>query len=173
MHVKYEGDLMKIMVFLHGTIIMHNSGLEKTRKERVKQVIEHDESIYDFSSYIPVGRSYKKINIWVNQGAEIFYLSSNENLDDINNDLSVLKKFDFPKGQLLFRKDGQSYKDIAEEIMPDILIEDDCESIGGEFQMVYPNMSNSSKKLIKSIVLKEFEGIDLLPTNISVLKNYK
>lgn len=46
---------MKIMVFLHGTAIMHKNALGRTREERVKQVLDGDESLYDFASYVPVG----------------------------------------------------------------------------------------------------------------------
>lgn len=138
---------MKILIFLHGTIIMHKNGLDKSREERVKQVLSDDNSIHDFLNYIPIGKSYEKLKIWVKQEVEIFYLSSNQLLDDINKDLFVLRKYEFPKGKLLYRKNGQSYKDIAEEIIPDILIEDNCESIGGTAEMVYPNMSSLIKKL--------------------------
>lgn len=47
-------------------------------------------------------------------------------------------------------------------MIPDILIEDDCESIGGEKEMVYPHIKDELKSKIKSIVVKEFEGIDHL-----------
>ena len=56
--------------------------------------------------------------------------------------------------------------------MPDILIEDDCESIGGKPQMTYPHISPNKKELIKSIVVREFSGIDNLPDNLEILKNY-
>lgn len=56
--------------------------------------------------------------------------------------------------------------------MPDVLIEDDCESIGGEPQMTYPHVKKNKKKLIKSIVVKEFSGIDNLPDSLEALKNY-
>jgi hypothetical protein len=43
------------------------------------------------------------------------------------------------------------------------LIEDDCESIGGEKEMVYPYIKKELKSKIKSVIIKEFEGIDNLP----------
>ena len=33
---------MKILVFLHGTLIMHKNGEGKTREERVRQVLDKD-----------------------------------------------------------------------------------------------------------------------------------
>jgi len=65
-----------------------------------------------------------------------------------------------------FRKDGKTYKYITEKILPDVLIEDDCESIGGEKEMTITNVSPSIKKEIKLIVVKEFSGIDGLPDNL-------
>lgn len=53
--------------------------------------------------------------------------------------------------------------------MPDVLIEDDCESIGGEKEMVYPHIKPELRTKIKSIVVEEFEGIDHLPDEIDLL----
>lgn len=163
---------MKILIFLHGTAIMHRKAIGKTREERVQQVIDNDPSIYDFMSYVPVGSSNEKLDVWMRQGAEIIYLSSNKNLNDIKNDSFVLKKYGFPKGDILYRSGNLSYKDIAENIIPDILIEDDCESIGGKIEMVYPNLSGSVKAKIKAIVVKEFSGIDHLPDDINKLISF-
>ena len=87
----------------------------------------------------------------------------------LKKDKFVLKKYGFPDGQVFFRGSGEEYKDIAERIMPDILIEDDCESIGGEKEMVYPHIKPDLKSKIKSIVVKEFGGIDHLPDKVSAL----
>ena len=54
-------------------------------------------------------------------------------------------------------------------VMPDILIEDDCESIGGTFEMIYPNIRSELRFKIKSIVVKEFEGIDRLSDDPQLL----
>ena len=84
----------------------------------------------------------------------------------------VLKKYGFPDGQVLFRQRGELYKDIAEKIMPDVLIEDDCESIGGKDEMTITHVKPEIKKKIKSIVVKEFSGLDHLPDKISALLKY-
>lgn len=77
------------------------------------------------------------------------------------------------KGQynknLYFRYPGEDYKDVAEKLMPDIIVEDDCESIGGEIEMTYPHIRADLKKKIKSVVVKEFGGIDYLPDKIELL----
>jgi hypothetical protein len=160
---------MKIMVFLHGTAIMHRNAFGRTRDERVQQVIKKDESIYDFSTYIPIGNSVRKLLSWNEQGAEIVYLSSHKKVQDVKKDIRVLKAYGFPNGQILFRQGGEEYNDVAERVLPDILIEDDCESIGGEKEMTYPHIKPELKTRIKSIVIKEFCGLDHLPDEISAL----
>jgi hypothetical protein len=160
---------MKILIFLHGTLIMHKSAEGRTREERVKQVIEHDPSVHNYISYIPVGNAVEKLKFWQSQGAEILYLSSHETAEDVEKDKSVLEKYGFPKGQISYRQNQESYKDIAERIIPDVLIEDDCESIGGEKEMTITFVKPEIKKKIKSIVVKEFSGIDNLANNLKDL----
>jgi hypothetical protein len=145
---------MKVLVFTEGTIIMHSKNVK------------------DFASHIPINNSVKKLQSWKKQGAEIIYLTSRKEQRQITDIKNVLKKFDFPEGELLFCKKGEQYSDVAERIMPDIIIEDDCKSIGGEKEMTFPNLKPELKKKIKSVVVKEFAGIDALPEKISDLLNY-
>lgn len=163
---------MKILVFLHGTTIMHKNAIGRTHEEIVKQIKEREESVHDYKSYVPVGNAVKKLRAWKKDGAEILYLSSHETTEDVEKDKFVLKKYSFPDGPVLFRQRGEQYKDIAEKIMPDILIEDDCESIGGKDEMTITHIKPELKKKIKSIVVKEFSGIDHLPDKISALLKY-
>ena len=163
---------MKILVFLHGTTIMHKTASGAGREEIVEQVSEGDESIRNYASYIPVGNAVKKLQQWKGQGATIYYLSSHRNTRDVEMDKSVLKKYGFPDGQIFCRRNREQYKDVVERIrpLPDLIVEDDCESIGGTVEMVYPNLKPELKNKIKSIVVKEFGGIDHLPDRISELK---
>jgi hypothetical protein len=163
---------MKIMVFLHGTSIMHKTALGKKRSERVSQVKEKDESVLEYEKYIPVGNVVSKLNSWIKQGADIVYLSSHEENVDVERDKFVLNRYNFPQGEVLYRKNGEGYKSVAERVMPDILIEDDCESIGGEKEMTYTFIAPELKKKIKSIPVKEFGGIDHLPDDLNNLKDY-
>jgi hypothetical protein len=160
---------MKILIFLHGTTIMHRSAIGKTRAERVTQVLANEPSVSDYGSYVPVGNAAAKLHAWQKQGAEIVYLSSQESAVEVENDKSVLRKFGFPPGEVLFRQDGETYADIAEKVAPDVLIEDDCESIGDEAEMTITHVRPELKTKIRSIVVKEFEGIDNLADNIDEL----
>src|SRR3989339_530783 len=159
-------ETMKILIFTEGTIFMHMAGVGRTREERVKQVKDKETSVYDFVSYVPIGNVVEKLNGWKEQGAEIAYLTSRQNFEEVEIIHTLLFKYKFPQGELFFRKQGEEYKDVAERFMPDILIEDDCESIGGSLEMTYTNIDSEKKKKIKSVSVKEFGGMDHLPDNI-------
>lgn len=160
---------MRILIFTEGTIIMHKNAVGHTRKEIVKQVEENEDSVHDYKSYVPIGNAVKKLQNWKNDGVEISYLTSCRKPEEIQQIQNVLKKFKFPDGQLLFRQKDEEYKDVAERIIPDVLIEDDCESIGGINEMTIIHVKPEVKKKIKSIPIKEFGGIDHLPDKISAL----
>ena len=160
----------RILVFLHGTSIMHKNALGLSRDEIIKQIKDDiDYLISDFATYIPIGNVVKKLTSWQNQGAKILYLSSHMSLENVINDETVLRKYNFPKGPIFFRKDND-WNFPIKEARPDILIEDNCESIGGEHQMTYPNLKMELKSKFNSIVVKEFGGIDNLPDNIDELR---
>jgi hypothetical protein len=164
-------EKMKILIFTEGTILMHENGLGRSRDERVRQVVEDDPSTHDFRSYVPIDRAVDKIGSWQNQGCVIQYLTSRTNTEEINEVKKVLKKNNFPEGALLFRGKNEDYKDVVERSAPDILIEDDCESIGGAPEMTITHVSPEIRKKIKSITVEEFGGIDHLPDDVSRLVN--
>lgn len=115
---------MRLLIFLHGTTIMHKGGENCLREERVKQVQLNEPSVKDYDSYIPIENAPQKIKTWANQGAEIAYLSSHKIPTDLKKDELVLKKYQFPKGEIYIRQGEETYADVAERVMPDILIED-------------------------------------------------
>jgi hypothetical protein len=162
---------MKILVFLQGTTIMHKDAKGLARERIVKQVMEGDTSIHDYASYIPIGNAARKLQEWKGQGAKICYLSSHRNAKDVETDKLVLKKYAFPDGQIFRRRNREEYKDVVGRIrpLPDLIVEDDCESIGGKTEIVYPNLKPELRNKIKSIVVKEFQGIDCIPGKISEL----
>lgn len=158
---------MKILIFTEGTILMHASAKGLTREQRVEQSKTRERSTRDYHNYLPNGNPANKILKWKKQGAEIYYLTSRTIPEEVADIKFVLKKFNFPDNQnLLFKDNGEEYEDIAEKLLPDIITEDDCESIGGEKEMVYPNINPQMKIKIKSIIVKEFEGIDHLPDKL-------
>ncbi len=151
---------MKLLIFTEGTILMHESAIGKLRKEIVRQVIEKDPSVKDYYNYVPIKNAVQKLKEWQEKGAKIYYLTSRKSKEEVKAIESVLKKFNFPKGKLLFRKELETYTKIAEKLNPKVIIEDDCESIGGKTEMIYPNLKNEAKERIRLIAVKEFGGID-------------
>lgn len=154
---------MKILIFTEGTILMHKTALGHTRAEIIDQVKNKDKGVKDYASYVPIGNAVAKIQSWQKQRAEIYYLTSRKTAEEIQAIKNVLQKHNFPKGKLFYRKNNEEYENVTERIMPDIFIEDDCESIGGEKEMTYPYVNSKQKRKIKSIIVKEFYGIDHLP----------
>lgn len=156
-----------ILIFTEGTILMHKSGLGRSREERVRQVVENEPSTHDFRSYVPIGNAVKKIRNWQNQGYEIQYITSRTDSTEINDIKRVLTKNGFPEGALLFRGENEDYRDVIERITSDILVEDDCESIGGAPEMIISRVSPEVRRNITSITVEEFGGIDHLPDDLS------
>lgn len=163
---------MKLLVFLHGTTIMHHTAVGRTREERVRQVRERDASVRDYAAYVPVDNAVSKLQAWSARGAEVVYLSSHKKVADVEKDMAVLKVYRFPEGQVFFRQPGESYQNVVRRVQPDVLIEDDCESIGGEREMISPYLDADLRTTITSLVVKEFEGIDHLPDDLARLRTW-
>lgn len=163
---------MKILVFLHGTSIMHQSGIGRAREERVRQVVERDPSVRDYASYVPVEHAVGKVHAWADRGAEIAYLSSHRTQANLEKDRTVLRQWGFPEGPVYFREQpGERYADVVERILPDVIVEDDCESIPNarERELVYAQLRPDLQRRIKSIIVPEFVGIDHLPDEPAAL----
>ena len=142
---------MKIMIFTEGTVL------------GPKNMFQH----FNHKIYIPIGNCISKIKSWEEQGAQILYFTSRKKVKQVNEIREILKKFNFPGERLYYREEKEKYKDIIEFVVPDILIEDDCQSIGGKWQMCITYVNEEVKSKVNSIVLKEFEGIDNLPLLLS------
>ena len=151
---KEHKDGLTILIFTEGTILKPKSWL----------------SIYNHKSYIPIGCAVEIISNWHEQGANIIYCTSRKNkqADDLT---ILLKKYGFVGLFCVSREKKESYKNIVETLRPDILIEDDCKSIGGSWQMCITKIKPDLKREIKSIVVPEFKGIDSLPIDLQNLTN--
>ena|SRR6266566_6462961 len=154
---------MRLIIFLHGTVIMHPSASGRTREERVAQVrIGADPTLHQYVKYVPIDNAVAKLGRWREQGVQIDYLSSHRSSGDVAKDDLVLQRYGFPYGRVLARADGEGYGQIAAREMPDVLIEDDCESIGAN-EITYLQIRPELRSRIKSIIIPEFGGIDHLP----------
>ena len=110
-----------------GTILTHRSHIGLPRDkivELVRDARTRPGPNY-FASSAPIGRCVRKIAEWKKQGAIILYLTSRRIPEEVEIIRNVLSKYCFPDGELLFRKAGEEYKDVAERAFPDIIVEDD------------------------------------------------
>jgi len=155
-------------VFLHGTVLMHPGAIGVTRAERVAQVRAGHPTVGDFAAYVPVDGAVAKLQRWQATGVQIDYLSSHRDPDDVALDAFVLRAHGFPSGRVLARQPGEGYGCVAGREAPDVLIEDDCESIGAD-QITYPQIPSDVGVRIKSIVIPEFGGLDHLPDDPQAL----
>lgn len=137
------------MIFAEGTILKPKSLL----------------SLYNHKTYIPIGNAVSLIQAWYQQNAEILYCTSRKG-NQAEEIAQLLKRYMFAGSKLYYREKKQKYKDIIESVRPDILIEDDCKSIGGSWQMCITHVSPNIKASIKSIIVHEFKGIDHLSSSI-------
>jgi len=146
-------DKTTIMIFTEGTVLGPKNALQ----------------FFNVASYIPIKNSVDIIKSWVRQGAEIIYCTSRKNSKEVNEVKDILTKHNFLGKRLYYREKDQNYKDIVEMVVPNVLIEDDCRSIGGKSQMCITHVTQAVKNKIKSISVKEFGGIDDLPLSLSDL----
>lgn len=142
-----------IMIFAEGTILKPSSPM----------------ALFQHKSYIPIGRAPEIIQLWDRQGANIIYCTSRKKGHALDM-AALLKQFSFPGIYLSVREHKESYRDIVESLQPHILIEDDCRSIGGSWQMCITKVTPEIKTAIRSIVVPEFKGIDHLPSDIASLQ---
>lgn len=160
---------MRILVFLPGTTLMHANAVGRSREERVQQV-KLGQDLGGIASYLPTGDAVRKVQTWQQQGAEIVYLSPGRRVEQTP---VVLATHRFPQGPVAFGAPNETWQDVVARIQPDILIEDDCESIGGESEMTFPQLQPELQANITSIVVKEFAGVDHLPDDLAMLKAWK
>lgn len=151
------------MVFLHGTSIMHGSAVGQHRTARVRQVTSKDPTVLDYASYVPTEGAVAKVTAWQRRGAEISYLSSHRTAAAAAIDKSVLAAHGFPAGPLYYRAHGEGYADVVRRWSADVLIEDDCESIGGRPKTTAAELAASSGRAVPCVVIPEFGGLTHLP----------
>jgi hypothetical protein len=145
-----------ILIFTEGTIIGPSRFVD----------------FFNMNKYLPIKNCISKIDNWHKQGAQIIYLTSRKNESSVQIIKNLLLEFRFPGSYLYYRENSEKYKNIVEALKPNILIEDNCRSIGGSWQMSITHVEKKIRENIKSIIVEEFKGIDNLPDNLNDLMNY-
>lgn len=142
---KIKNNNKKIMIFTEGTILKpkHNNILSRIC----------------VTKYIPIGNAIETIKLWQEEGYEIIYLTSLKGRKAMKM-AQHLDELGFVGSMVGYRQKYQDYATLIKEEMPDILIEDDCQSIGGKENMCYEQLPENIRHNLKHIVVEEFKGID-------------
>lgn len=135
--------LMRIMIFIEGTTFYTRPLL----------------FLFTKYGYKPIGNAVKTVNALYDAGHEI-YLCSYVHKPRCNFIKSVVNFYGMSYTEIVCRGRNENYSDIVERLRPDILIEDDCKSIGGLKECCITNIKEEIKRDIKSIIVPEFAGID-------------
>ncbi len=131
---------MKILVFTEGTATMHPA----------------QDKFYDVPSFIPTKSAVEKLSSWQERGADICYLTSQRWNGNTGAVEATLRRFHFPAGKLYYREEGEEYVDVVKRVRPDVLIEDDCRSIGWQ-EVITPKLKPEWS--IHGVVVPEFGGL--------------
>lgn len=134
---------MKIMIFIEGTTFYTKPFL----------------FLYSKHGYKPIGNAVELVNTWYEKGYEI-YLCSYVHKTRFNFIKKVMDFYNIKYTEILCRRKGEKYSEIVERLKPDILIEDDCKSIGGLKECCITDVKEEIKADIQSIIVPEFSGID-------------
>lgn len=141
-----------IMVFAEGTIFKPRSFWQ----------------LYKLGSYVPVNGCADKLREWAAQGAEIVYCTSRRGTR-ASNMAKLLARYDFPGSGLYYRERGADYARLIGQVRPAVLVEDDCRSIGGAWQMCVTRLPGPLRESLRGIVVREFGGIGHLPSALADL----
>lgn len=134
---------MKIMIFIEGTTFYTRFPI----------------FLFSKYGYKPIGNAVKQVNEWKEQGHEI-YLCSYVRAHRYDFIKRIIDFYGMKYTKILCRKKGEQYSEIVERVKPDVLIEDDCKSIGGQKAWCITNVREEMKAGIYSIIVPEFNGID-------------
>lgn len=142
---RIKNNNKKIMIFVEGTI------LKPKHKNKLSR--------FNMTRYVPINNAIETLKKWQEEGYEIIYLTSLRG----RKAMSMARHLDelgFEGSMVGYREKGQTYATLIKEEMPNILIEDDWSSVGGEEMMCYNELNDDIKEKITHITVKEFEGID-------------
>lgn len=134
---------MRIMIFIEGTTFYTKPLL----------------FLFTKYGYRPIGNAVRIVNSLYENGHEI-YLCSYVRKARYNFIKAVVDFYGMNYTDILCRKKSETYSEIVEQFKPDIIIEDDCKSIGGLKKCCITHVKKELKQNIQSIIVPEFAGID-------------
>lgn len=105
---------MRVMIFIEGTTFYTRPLL----------------FLFSKHGYKPIKNAVKTVNALYDKGHEI-YLCSYVRKNRCDFIKSIIDFFGMRYTEIVCRDKGEKYRKIVERLRPDILIDDDCKSIGG------------------------------------------
>lgn len=135
--------IMKIIIFIEGTTFYTKFPL----------------FIFTKYGYKPIENAVEIVNDWKEKGHEI-YLCSYVHKIRYKYIKSIMDFYGMKYTEIICRSKREQYSEIVERLEPDLLIEDDCRSIGGQREWCITNVKDELKSKIHSIIVPEFKGIE-------------
>ena len=120
--IPLSDPVVKILVFLQGTILIESSVVGDTREDSVRRSRQRAAKGGPLGELIPIRQSAAKVTLWRNHAAEICYVTAPRKAENVRRSEEALRRWSFPDGILLSRKNGESHADIAMSTQADILL---------------------------------------------------
>jgi hypothetical protein len=114
-------------------------------------------------SKAPIKNAVEKINKWVEQGAEILYLTTAVKFTEVKAAKDAVKNANFPGDTVQARREGESFREVLDGLKPNVFIE--LENIEELISVKLP-----ADSAIFTIVVKSGDGLELLPESLDDLK---
>jgi len=116
----------------------------------------------------PIKSSIKKIQTWIENGAEVEYITMNSGFVELKKMTDKLKELGLSAEKIHAKQNNEKYTEIVENEAANILIEnqDNCEND----KCVGERLDEELK--VKSIILDKDFGIDHLPDSLDELKAF-
>ena len=112
---KIKNNNKKIMIFVEGTIL----------KPKYNNIL----SRISMTTYIPINNAIETLKKWQEEGYEEIYLTSLKGRRAMKM-AQHLDELGFTGSMVGYRQKNQDYATLIKEELPDILIEDNCLSVG-------------------------------------------
>ena len=129
-------------------------------------------TIGDYAAYVPVDGAVAKLHRWQDAGAQIDYLSSHRNPDDVALDAFVLREHGFPMGRAVAARLARVMATWPGARRPTSSSKTTARALGAD-QITYPQIPPDVRARIKSIVVPEFGGLDHLPNRPQALLTFE
>lgn len=111
----------------------------------------------------PIKNAIEKINKWVEQGAEIMYLTSAVKFTEVKAAKDAVKNANFPGDTVHSRREGESFREVLDGLTPNVFIE-----LENPDELISAKLPVDSS--VFTIVVKPGDSLEHLPESLDDLK---